>query len=42
MLVVAQVALSVVMLLMLSVAPRWPYPALLPPGFSGAAWETLA
>ncbi|MFN4143397.1 hypothetical protein [Aestuariivirga sp.] len=35
-------ALSVVMLLMLSVAPRWPYPALLPPGFSGAAWETLA
>ena len=35
-------ALSLVILLLLSLAPRWPYPALLPPAFDGAAWMSLS
>jgi putative thiamine transport system permease protein len=30
------------LLLLLSFSPRWPYPSLLPPSLSGQAWEALA
>jgi putative thiamine transport system permease protein len=33
--------LCLLLLLLLSLAPRWPYPALLPPVFSADAWQSL-
>ena len=38
----AVMAVSLLLLLMLSVAPRWPYPAILPPAADLAAWRTMA
>jgi putative thiamine transport system permease protein len=35
-------AACLLLLLLLSLAPRWPYPALLPRAFSTAAWQALA
>jgi putative thiamine transport system permease protein len=32
----------VLLLLLLSFSPRWPYPSLLPPALGGQAWEALA
>jgi putative thiamine transport system permease protein len=37
----ALLALAMAVLVMMSVAPRWPYPALLPPSSGWAAWHTL-
>lgn len=34
-------AASFLLLALLSMAPRWPYPGLVPPAFSLAAWDTL-
>ena len=35
-------ALAVLVLALLSVAPRWPYPALLPPAADASAWAAMA
>lgn len=35
-------AVTLLLLLLLSLGPRWPYPALLPPAFGTQAWESVA
>ena len=39
---VAVLVLAIALLALLSVAPRWPYPALLPPAIHASSWQTLA
>ena len=34
-------AAALLVLLLMSMVPRWPYPALVPPAFDSAAWTTL-
>ena len=38
----AVMAASLLLLLVLSLAPRWPYPAVVPPALDLAAWRTMA